>query len=102
MSALFNLEENFEYLKRGSLIGLIIVVIILFSAHYDFLKYFNIKIGGIFIFLAWIYLFLNIGIANILKYIIEKRLPECPKCKGRLEIDSYKCKKCGKLHFKNK
>ncbi len=100
MSELLNIDKNFEYLKKGSLIGLIIIVIILFSSYYDFFRYVNVQVNSVFILLAWIYLFFNIGIANILKYINEKNMPECPKCKKKLEIDTYKCKKCGKLKFK--
>jgi hypothetical protein len=99
MSEFFNLEK---YLSKGSLTGLMAAVIILFSAYYGFFKYFNIQINNIFILLAWVYLFLNIGVARIVEYANEKNLPKCPKCKQVLEIDSYRCKKCGKLHFKNK
>jgi len=102
MSGVFDIEKNIEYLKKGSLAGLIIIVIVLFGSYYDFFKYVNLQIGNTLIFFSWIYLFLNIGIANLLKYTNEKKLPECPKCKNKLEINNYKCKKCGVLDFNKK
>lgn len=102
MTELFNIEKNFEYLKKGSLIGLIIIAIVLFGSYYDLFKYVNLRMNNTFIFLSWIYLFLNIGIANIIKYANEKKFPECPKCKSKLEVNTYKCKKCGELNFNKK
>lgn len=103
MTSMFNIEKNIKYMKKGSLVGLIIVVGILFFSYYDLFKYFNIEINNVFILLSWIYLILNVGISNILKYVNEKNLSECPKCKDKLEVDNYKCKNCGELTFgKNK
>ena len=102
MSEIFNIEKNYEYLKQGSLIGLIIVVAALFLSYYDLLKYVNVQLGGTIQLFLWIYLILNVGVANILKQKNSNQLPDCPKCKTKLEIDSYKCKNCGKLHFKKK
>lgn len=102
MSGFFDIEQNIEYIKKGSLVGLIIVVIILFGTYYDFFKYVELQINNTIIFLSWIYLFLNIGIASMVKYVNERNLPECPKCKGKLGIHNYKCKKCGVLDFNKK
>jgi len=98
----FNIEKSINYMRKGSLVGLIIVVGILFLSYYDLFKYFNIEINNVFVLLSWIYLILNIGIANIIKYANERNIPECPKCKSRLQIGSYQCKDCGKLNFSKK
>ena len=98
----FNIEENMRNMRKGSLIGLIIVVGILFFSYYDLFKYFNIEIKSVFILLSWIYLILNIGIANIIKYVNDKNLPDCPNCGSKLEVKNYKCKNCGELKFRKK
>ncbi|MBN2422464.1 hypothetical protein JXB41_04515 [Candidatus Woesearchaeota archaeon] len=97
--SLFNIEENFEYLRKGSLVGLVIVVIILFSSYYDLFKLIKVNINNIFILLCWVYLIINIALANGLKYMNDKELPICPKCNKKLEVDGYKCSKCGTLRF---
>src|SRR3989344_3169179 len=98
----FNIEKSISYMRKGSLVGLVIVVGILFLSYYDLFKYFRIEINNVFVLLSWIYLILNIGIANIIKYVNEKNMPECPKCKNILQVGSYHCKKCGKLNFRKK
>jgi hypothetical protein len=98
----FSLEENIKYMRKGSLLGLIVVVIVLFLSYYDLFKYLNINLNEVFVLLSWVYLILNIGLSNFIKYLNDRNLPNCPKCKGKLEIDSYKCKKCGKLNFERK
>ena len=96
---LFNIEKNFQSLRKGSLTGLVISVVILFFSYYDLLKLIRLDINNIIIFLCWVYLILNLAVANWIKYTNDKNLPNCPKCKRKLDIDSYKCKKCGKLKF---
>ena len=99
---LFNIEENFEYLRRGSLVGLAIAVVILFFSYYNLFTFLKIDISNIIVLGCWIYLILNIAVANGLKYVNDKKLPNCPKCKKKLEVDGYKCGKCGKLKFDSK
>lgn len=51
----------------------------------------------------WAYLLLNIGLANIFKFIRRKNNPNCPKCNRKLnEEKEYSCSKCGKLRFGGK
>ncbi len=100
---LFKIEVNPEHLKKGSLTGLIIVVIILFGSYYDFFKYVNLQINNTVVFVSWIYLFVNIGVANTLKYLSERKMPECPECHKKLKFGRYICDNCGILKFeKNK
>lgn len=61
----------------------------------------NISIG--WSFLLWIYLIINVGGANIIKYLREKNNPMCPKCNKKLDKEiEYKCQEHGKLTFDKK
>ena len=78
---------------------------ILIVAIYLGLDYFNILIieqirGSIWITVLWLYLILNAGAVNALKFWKNKNNPLCPKCKRKLdESKEYQCQKCGKIKF---
>lgn len=99
------MKERFEkWLNKASVYTLFIVVLSLFL---DFIKVINLsqlKILNINLYwVGWIYLLTNIGIATPLHYIKSNssKLPNCPKCNGKLNINpEYECSKCGKIQFK--
>jgi len=81
--------------------ALFIASLLLFFDYFGVLNF--SKFGDYFRGVLWGYLLLNIGLANIFKFLRNKDNPICPKCKGRLnEIKEYECSKCGKLKFEDK
>lgn len=87
--------------KTGE-ITLLIVSVVLMANYYRMIDLNKLGVPFLCIFL-WIYLLLNIGLANIFKYYRNKDNPICPKCRKKLiENKEYECTKCGVLNFDKK
>ena len=100
MNTEFISDTFLGYMKRGGVLAIIVVVLLLFLDAYNAIKLDNIpylKIG------LWGYLILNAGIATPFHYLKEKGSPKCPKCNSVLKVEpSFYCDNCGKIEFKSK
>lgn len=86
--------------KAGEITLFIVSVLLMFN----YFKVINLDNLGIpcLVIILWVYLSLNIGLANVFKFFRNKDNPICPRCKGKLtEFKEYECSKCGKLRFDN-
>lgn len=85
--------------------GEMVLLIIVISLALDYFKVVDLsKIQIPFLsIILWIWLLLNIALANVFKFWRTRDNPTCPKCKGKLhELKEYECPKCGKLKFDEK
>jgi len=85
--------------------GEIVLLIVSIFLALDYFKVFDLsKIRIPFLSIVlWVWLILNIALANIFKFWRAKDNPICPNCKRKLHvIKKYECSKCGKLNFEDK
>lgn len=85
--------------------GEITLLIVTVSLSLDYFKVFDLSKIPIPLLniILWIWLLLNITLANLFKFWRNKNNPLCPKCKRKLtEVKEYICPKCGKLKYEDK